>query len=66
MKHNVSIEECVQQVFHKLWKLRHPRIVVLIISNVGPLKQWTNNKQLKRFQRGIIKVFNSLLIIKVV
>jgi hypothetical protein len=64
VKHNVSIEECVHQVFHKLWKIRHPRIVVLIISNVGPLKEWTDNKQMKRFQKGVIQVINTVLRLK--
>jgi len=63
--HNVRIEDCVHQVLHNQWKIKQPRIVVLIISNVGPLRDWTNAHQRKKFQKGVMKVTNHMFIIRI-
>ena len=53
---NIQIKELFKEVILKEWKLKSPRIVVLIMSNLGSLHNWTNTKQIKSFQKGLMKV----------
>ncbi|GIY57157.1 transient receptor potential cation channel subfamily M member 3 [Caerostris extrusa] len=41
------------------WKLGTPRIVLVVMSNVSPLSQWTNTRQIKNFQKGLISATNT-------
>ncbi|KAF8787695.1 Transient receptor potential cation channel like protein [Argiope bruennichi] len=41
------------------WKLGTPRIVLVVMSNVAPLSQWTNTRQIKNFQKGLISATNT-------
>ncbi|XP_035204438.1 transient receptor potential cation channel subfamily M member 5-like, partial [Stegodyphus dumicola] len=41
------------------WKLGTPRIVLVVMSNAAPLTQWTNTRQIKSFQKGLISATNT-------
>ena len=60
MTHDINIEE-VAMFMHRQWKMKAPRIVVMMISNVSPLREWTNTRQMANFQKGLIKVFDELV-----
>ena len=64
-----KIEDLVRDIICNEWILNNPQIVVFIVSNVGPVHNWTNVKQIKSFQKGLMKVstdfslvFNQLLL----
>ena len=40
---------------HGHWKMKPPRIVTLVISNVSSLKEWGNVRQRLNFQKGLLK-----------
>ena len=48
--------ELVAKVMHKCWSLDVPKIVTLIISNKSHSTKWTNQRQIKNFQKGLIDV----------
>ena len=54
---DINIED-VAMFMHRQWKMKAPRIVVMMISNVSPLREWTNTRQIAKFQKGLIKVFD--------
>ncbi|XP_054160848.1 transient receptor potential cation channel subfamily M member-like 2 [Oppia nitens] len=47
--------EFVAQVMHKCWTLNVPKIVTFILSNKSHSTNWTNERQIKNFQKGLIK-----------
>jgi len=57
---SIPVEQLVREVIDKHWKLMNPRIVVIIMSNCGPIYNWKNEKQIKSFQNGLIKVWIQL------
>lgn len=54
VSHDVNIDD-VASIMHGSWKLKPPRIVTLIISNVSSLKEWSSLKQRLAFRKGLIK-----------
>ncbi|XP_074597217.1 transient receptor potential cation channel subfamily M member-like 2 isoform X2 [Brevipalpus obovatus] len=56
--HDINVED-VAHVMHKLWRMQPPRIVALIVSNVDSLHEWTNQRQITNFQKGLIKAANT-------
>ncbi|XP_022251000.1 protein ced-11-like isoform X2 [Limulus polyphemus] len=58
VSHDVNMEE-VAEVVHQDWNLSNPRIVLVIVSNVAPLTNWKNSRQLENFQKGLIKAANT-------
>ncbi|CAL1261896.1 unnamed protein product [Larinioides sclopetarius] len=51
--------EYVANVLHQQWKIKSPRIVLVVVSNIAPLHTWTNNRQLEHLQAGLIKAANT-------
>ncbi|XP_042900024.1 transient receptor potential cation channel subfamily M member-like 2 isoform X2 [Parasteatoda tepidariorum] len=51
--------EYVANILHREWKIKSPRIVLVVVSNVAPLHTWTNKRQLEHFQAGLIKAANT-------
>ncbi|KAF8770629.1 Transient receptor potential cation channel like protein [Argiope bruennichi] len=51
--------EYVANVLHQQWKIKSPRIVLVVVSNIAPLHEWTNKRQLEHLQAGIIKAANT-------
>lgn len=63
INHDSNVET-ITQVMLQVWRMKSPRIVGLIISNIDSLKEWVNPRQIAHFQAGLIKVsFNSLVLI---
>ncbi|XP_054166897.1 transient receptor potential cation channel subfamily M member 3-like [Oppia nitens] len=56
--HDARVEDVVL-VVHGVWSLPVPRIVLVIVSNACPLKEWKNARQLNEFQNGLIKAARS-------
>lgn len=48
--------ETVAKVMHKCWALDVPKIVTLVVSNKSHRTQWTNQRQIKNFLKGLIDV----------
>ena len=53
--------ETVAKVMHKCWGLDVPKIVTFIVSNKSHSTNWTNQRQIKNFQKGLIDVRKSVL-----
>jgi hypothetical protein len=53
--HDVHIED-IAYIMHRHWRMESPRIVALIISNVAPLDDWSNSRQITAFKKGLMKV----------
>ncbi|XP_054165224.1 transient receptor potential cation channel subfamily M member 1-like [Oppia nitens] len=51
---SVDIEQLVREVVHKEWSLRNPKIVVIVLSNCGPIHNWKNKQQIRAFQKGLM------------
>lgn len=51
--------EYVANVLHREWKVKSPKIVLVVVSNVSSLHTWTNKRQLEHFQTGLIKAANT-------
>ncbi|XP_035207047.1 transient receptor potential cation channel subfamily M member-like 2 isoform X2 [Stegodyphus dumicola] len=51
--------EYVASVLHREWKIKSPRIVLVVVSNVAPLHTWKNKRQLEHLQAGLIKAANT-------
>ncbi|CAG2103874.1 unnamed protein product [Medioppia subpectinata] len=58
VSHDVRIED-IAYIMHRQWRMESPRIVALIISNVAPLQDWTNARQIAAFKKGLMKAANS-------
>ncbi|CAG2176982.1 unnamed protein product [Oppiella nova] len=58
VSHDVHIED-IAYIMHRNWRMESPRIVALIISNVAPLRDWTNARQIAAFKKGLMKAANS-------
>ncbi|GIY85036.1 transient receptor potential cation channel subfamily M member 6 [Caerostris darwini] len=58
VNHDANMEE-TGHVLIQEWKLGTPRIVLVVMSNVSPLSQWTNTRQIKNFQKGLISATNT-------
>ncbi|CAG2120476.1 unnamed protein product, partial [Medioppia subpectinata] len=58
VSHDVHIED-IAYIMHRQWRMESPRIVALIISNVAPLQDWTNARQIAAFKKGLMKAANS-------
>ncbi|XP_054157620.1 protein ced-11-like [Oppia nitens] len=52
--HSVDIDELVRDVLHKKWQLKNPKIVVVVLSNAGPIHNWKDRQQIKAFQKGLM------------
>ncbi|GFQ90467.1 protein ced-11, partial [Trichonephila clavata] len=51
--------EYIANVLHQQWKIKSPRIVLVVVSNIAHLHTWTNKRQLEHFQAGLIKAANT-------
>ncbi|GIX69306.1 protein ced-11 [Caerostris extrusa] len=51
--------EYVANVLHRQWKIKSPRIVLVVVSNIAHLHTWTNKRQLEHLQAGLIKAANT-------
>ncbi len=56
MEYQIPVEELVNHIMIGHWKMEKPKIVVVIVSNAAPLKEWKNDRQTSNFVNGIIKV----------
>ncbi|KAG8179377.1 hypothetical protein JTE90_012073 [Oedothorax gibbosus] len=56
--HDVNMEY-IANIMHQEWRIKSPRIVLVVVSNVAPLTTWTNKRQLEHFQSGLIKAANT-------
>lgn len=54
VNHDVNVDD-VASIMHGNWKMKPPRIVTLVISNVSSLKEWGNVRQRLAFQKGLLK-----------
>ncbi|GFR18191.1 transient receptor potential cation channel subfamily M member 6, partial [Trichonephila clavata] len=58
VSHDANMDD-TGHVLTQEWKLGTPRIVLVVMSNVSPLSQWTNTRQIKNFQKGLISATNT-------
>nr|XP_042901467.1 transient receptor potential cation channel subfamily M member 2 [Parasteatoda tepidariorum] len=58
VNHDASMED-TGHVLTQEWKLETPRIVLVVMSNAAPLTNWTNTRQIKNFQKGLIRATNT-------
>lgn len=56
--HDTNMEE-ISNVLQYKWKIKNPRIVLVMISNVTSHHDWKNSRQLENFQKGLIKAANA-------
>ncbi|XP_023240584.1 protein ced-11-like, partial [Centruroides sculpturatus] len=56
--HDANLEE-IANILQSKWKIKSPRIVLVVISNVTSPHDWKNSRQLENFQKGLIKAANA-------
>jgi len=55
VKADLDVEH-VAKVMHQCWDLVVPKIVTFVISSKSHSTNWTNQRQIKNFQKGLMKV----------
>ncbi|OQR67438.1 transient receptor potential cation channel subfamily M member 1-like [Tropilaelaps mercedesae] len=58
VRHDVNAED-VMSVMQTDWRFLVPRIALFLVSDVGPMLEWSQPRQLDAFKAGLIKAANT-------